>query len=81
MTTNPHITTDPAAHLPNKLAADFPGWGAPDYADYLIPIQPGEPVWITDVESHGAAPFTRYSVEFPDGSRAYGIDPAIVVGA
>jgi len=57
----------------NRLAADFPGWGSPDYAKFLIPMIGGLAGVITDVESHGNAPHTRYCVRFDDGSRASGV--------
>ena len=56
-----------------RRAADFPGWGAANYADYLLPVPAGLAGTVTNVESHGANPYTRYSVEFTDGSRASGL--------
>ena len=58
--------------------ADFPGWGAPDWADHIYTVEPGTMGAITGVESHGAAPYTRYSIEWVDGSHSYGVDPANV---
>jgi hypothetical protein len=52
---------------------DFPGWGDPDYAAHLRPIAEGVTGTITSVESHGAAPYTRYTVAFADGTRASGL--------
>jgi hypothetical protein len=57
----------------NRLAADFPGWGDPNYADYLIPQQPGLTGTVVDVESHGSDPYTRYTVRFDDGTRDMGL--------
>jgi hypothetical protein len=56
-----------------RFAADFPGWGAPDHADYLIDMPAGLAGVVTAVESHGARPWTRYSVRFEDGTRASGL--------
>jgi len=56
-----------------RLAVNFPGWGAPDYVDYLLPIPAGMTGVITDVESHGSNPYTRYGVEFADGTTAHGL--------
>ena len=61
------------AHTP-----DFPGWGDPNYAAYLVPIQAGWLGTITNVENHGMNPWTRYSIRFDNGCRAYGVDPADV---
>lgn len=52
---------------------DFPGWGHPDAASFLRPITDGAPGTITDVESHGSAPYTRYAVDFGDGTHAGGL--------
>jgi hypothetical protein len=57
----------------NRLMPGFPGWDAPDYHDFLKPIIPGQPGTVTDVESHGCNPWTRYTVRFDDGSRASGL--------
>lgn len=56
-----------------RLAVDFPGWGDPGYASYLLPIPEGLPGAITGVESHGANPWTRYTVRFADGTTASGL--------
>jgi hypothetical protein len=56
-----------------RFAVDFPGWGADDYADYLLPIPEllfGE---VIGVESHGSNPWTRYGVRFEDGTTAHGL--------
>lgn len=66
------------AHMGNRLAVDFPGWGADNYADFLIPLEDGLRGEITSVESHGAFPYTRYTVRFEDGTRASGLDPQIL---
>ena len=56
-----------------RLVVDFPGWGAPNYADHLLPI-PGDLLGtVTTIESHGIAPFTRYTVKFDDGTRSSGM--------
>lgn len=53
----------------NYLSADFPGWGAENYADHLIPIASaaGMTGTVTSVNSHGSNPWTRYSVRLADG--------------
>lgn len=57
-----------------RLAPDFPGWGAPDYADYFIDTpDAGLTGTVTSVESHGMNPWTRYSVRFSDGTSASGL--------
>jgi hypothetical protein len=56
-----------------RLVADFPGWGSPGHQDFLLPIPPGLSGVVSDVESHGTAPWTRYSVRFPDGTSASGL--------
>jgi hypothetical protein len=73
--TDVQFSLDPAQHLPNRLLASFPGWGAADYADHLAPIARGSWAVITSVQSHGSAPYTRYSVRFADGSRAHDVFP------
>jgi hypothetical protein len=55
-----------------RLAVNFPGWGAPDYADYLLPIPAGLTGTVTAVESHGSNPWTRYTVKLDDGTRIIG---------
>lgn len=49
------------------LAADFPGWGDPNYADYFTTMEPGEEAVVRDVNSHGSNPWTRYTLETEDG--------------
>ena len=56
-------------------AADFPGRGD-NAADFLVPIVPGTTGVITGLQSHGSAPYTRFNVQFDNGTRAYGLDPA-----
>jgi len=53
-----------------RYPADFPGWGTPGAAASLLPIPPGMTGLIRSVNSHGMAPYTRYSVLFPDGTHA-----------
>lgn len=57
----------------NRLAADFPGWGAADAYDFLVPMTAGLVGTVTSVESHGSNPWTRYVVEFDDGTRGIGL--------
>jgi hypothetical protein len=57
-----------------RRAAGFPGWGAVNYAEFLLPISEGLRGAVTSVESHGSAPFTRYGVRFEDGSAASGLE-------
>jgi hypothetical protein len=52
---------------------DFPGWGNPGSSAHLREIAPGTAGTVTHVESHGAAPYTRYAVLFDDGTRASGL--------
>ena len=56
-----------------RYPANFPGWGAPDAATTLLAIPEGLAGVITSVESHGSAPYTRYTVRFADGTRAAGL--------
>lgn len=51
-------------------ATGFPGWGDPHAADYLLDTPPYLDGVITAVNSHGSAPYTRYSIRFDDGSHA-----------
>lgn len=53
-----------------RHAVDFPGWGAANYADFLLPIPEGTAGVITAVNSHGSNPWTRYNVRFTDGTTA-----------
>lgn len=56
-----------------RFAVDFPGWDAPNAADFLLPIEAGLSGVVIDVESHGSAPYTRYAVKFTDGTHAAGL--------
>lgn len=58
--------------------ADFPGWDAPNYADFFVDHPAGVTGTITHIESHGSNPWTRYSVLYADGSRGSGVYPAEV---
>lgn len=60
------------------LAASFPGWGHPEQFDHFVDHPAGTEGVVTRVEHHGNAPFTQFTIEFTDGSRAHGVDPAIV---
>jgi hypothetical protein len=53
--------------------ADFPGWDAEDYEAFLVAPVVGMYGTVDHVESHGQAPFTRYSVKFDDGTRSSGL--------
>jgi hypothetical protein len=57
------------------LAVDFPGYHAKNYADFIVDREPGLTGTVTHVESHGANPWTRYTVRFDDGTRASGLVP------
>lgn len=61
------------------LAPGFPGYGHPDEDAYKIEQPAGATCTVTATESHGSAPWTRYSVVFGDGSRKYGVHPAWLV--
>src|SRR6185503_15979543 len=52
---------------------DFPGWGDPNAADFLVAITAGMTGEIVCTESHGSNPWTRYSVKFDNGTRASGL--------
>ncbi|MBO0879458.1 MAG: hypothetical protein J2P17_03620 [Mycobacterium sp.] len=56
-----------------RLAVDFPGWGHPDYARYLLDIPEYLTGIVVNVESHNSNPWTRYSVRFVDGTSASGL--------
>jgi hypothetical protein len=56
-----------------RMPADFPGWGSPDASAALLPIPAGLHGTVTDVESHGSNPWTRYVVRFDDSSHAPGL--------
>lgn len=53
----------------NYLAADFPGWGADNYEDFLVPMAEaaGLSGIVTSVNSHGSNPWTRYSITLENG--------------
>ena len=56
-----------------RLPADFVGWGHPDAIGSLLEPKTGLTGRITNVESHGSNPWTRYTVRFDDGSTASGL--------
>lgn len=56
-----------------RLAVDFPGWDAPNYENFLLEIPVDLGGKIVDVEQHGSNPWTRYTVEFDDGTRSVGL--------
>lgn len=56
-----------------RYAVDFPGWDAPNVAEFLLDIPMGLVGKVTYVEHHGHNPWTRYSIHFADGTRAYGL--------
>lgn len=56
-------------------APDWPGWQAPDHLEHMPDLEPGWVGTITNVESHGANPWTRYGIEFDNGVSTNGIDP------
>jgi hypothetical protein len=62
--------------------SNHPGWGEPwdaltrEQKDACYTEQPvGAVGVVTDVESHGMNPWTRYSVRWSDGCRTWGLDP------
>lgn len=57
------------------LAADFPGWGDPNYADYFVDLPAGQHGVISDVESHGSNPWTRYTILLDNNCRTSGVYP------
>jgi hypothetical protein len=71
--------------IPNTIgnkrgfAPGWPGWEAPNRLDFMPTIEAGWVGTITNVESHGAAPYTRYSILFENGVRANGVCPDQVV--
>lgn len=84
-----HMTNRNAHHTGQRIrivaptrtrrhAVDFPGWGADNYADFLLPIEVGMTGVITSVESHGINPWTRYSIRFDDGTTTHGIVPDVI---
>ena len=56
----------------NVLDAEFPGWGADNYGDFLRPPTADMTGVVRDVEKHGSNPWTRYSLRFDDGSGTSG---------
>lgn len=69
--TGSRVRTLPGARL-CRFPVDFPGWGAANAADTLLDPQPGLEGVVTGEESHGIAPYTRYGIQFDDGTRSYG---------
>lgn len=61
------------------FAPGWPGWEAANRLDFMPVIEAGWVGTITNVESHGAAPHTRYTVLFENGVRANGILPGQVM--
>lgn len=55
-----------------RFAKDFPGWSHPNFHDYLLETTAGLQGMVTYVEQHGSNPWTRYSIEFDDGSSMCG---------
>lgn len=55
----------------NYLSADFPGWGADNYDEHLLPIASiaGMRGVVTTVNSHGSNPWTRYCILLENGGR------------
>lgn len=60
-----------------RLPLDFPGWGLPNSADYLLATPAGLEGKVTFVSSHGSNPWTRYSISFKDGSRLIDAVPGV----
>lgn len=56
-----------------RFPKNFPGWSAPNAADLLLEIPIGLAGRITEVESHGHNPWTRYLVYFDDGTWSNGL--------
>lgn len=76
-------TPDPVGHPVVSLGSpvrgfgpDFPGWGHPDAVSYLREIPAGLAGVITQVESHGSNPWTRYSIRYP-GLTTHGAVPGV----
>lgn len=68
ITKGQRVTILPTVH---GMALDptFPGWGAPDYQDHLVPANTlaGQQATITAVNHHGSYPWTRYCLHTDDG--------------
>ncbi|WP_433660771.1 hypothetical protein ACQPW1_00330 [Nocardia sp. CA-128927] len=60
----------------NGIAPGWPGWDAPNQADYRRALEAGWVGTIESVESHGYAPYTRYAVKFDNEVYGSGIEPA-----
>lgn len=56
-----------------RFMPGFPGWDAEGHEAFLDSIPIGLAGVVVDTEHHGSAPWTRYVVEFHDGSRANGL--------
>lgn len=70
------VGTEVRATAPIRaLAVNFPGWGAPNYADFFEDHSTGQVGEVVGVESHGQNPWTRYTVRWIDGSRTSGVTP------
>lgn len=79
MATSTPLLTATTAKPIRFRSPDFPGWGAPDWADYFVDLPAGIPVTITGTEQHGANPWTRYAIVDGDGNRTNGVDPANLI--
>lgn len=60
------------AEVVRALDSEFPGWGKPGEFDHFVDHPEGSTATIVGIEQHGSAPFTRYVLSFPDGSRTAG---------
>lgn len=54
------------------LAADFPGWGDPNYADHFVELPAGTIAWATSSESHGMNPWRRWTIQTEAGETRSG---------
>ena len=66
------VVSLPASKV-RRYGSDFPGWGHPDAASFLLEPIAGLGGVVTAVESHGSNPWTRYAVRWSDGSTSNGL--------
>lgn len=56
-----------------RFGPDFPGWGVENAASFLLEPVAGLTGVVTNVESHGSNPWTKYGVRFADGTTSNGL--------
>ena len=71
MNVHAHLKGRKVYSLPGARALldGFPGWGSDEAFDYCGEVAGGLEGVIQSVNSHGMAPYTRYSIKWETGDR------------